>query len=562
MENIFEENSVAPLLGDEAIVAAALESGVGFVSTYPGCPAAEIGDLMYKIKDDYGVYMEYSVNEIVALEAAAGAAFSGVRALVAMKHFGLNVAMDALIPITYTKPRAGLVIVVCDDPSCHSSAQSEQDSRAFIDNLNLLTLEPSDPQEAKDFTRLAFEISEKFQKPVIIRLTVRVAHQTAGVKIGKIKPFDAAQVKGKFIRDLKRFHTAPALVLNQKRDLLAMKNELEKELEKTNLNPIIEGKEKNIGIIASGVSHLYVLESLEKIKTSLPILKIDAFYPLPMEKINRFLKNKTKVIVFEEILGLIEERIRAESQRTGLKTEIFGKNLMEPIAELNPDRVISALTQFLEIPYPAYAEASVGRQKSAPIKADLIARTPRFCAGCPNWSIFEAIKNSVNKDEVVFVGDIGCYMMGHYPPFEIQDILLCMGASLSVAHGISKMTNQKVIAMLGDSTLLHAGLPGIINIVNNCSSPLIIIFNNGTTAMTGQQPHPATPLEFKTHDGKAEIKIENLLEAMAVKNIAVLDPVSQNKLLKEKIKEGVSKKEASVIICKHPCVYIGHLEKA
>jgi len=546
----FQENSILPLLGDEAVVVGALESGVGFVSTYPGCPAAEIGDLMYKIKDDYGVNMEYSVNEIVAMEAAAGAAFCGVRALVAMKHFGLNVAMDALIPITYTKPRAGLVIVVCDDPGCHSSAQSEQDSRAFIDNLNLLILEPSDPQEAKEFTKLAFAISEKFQKPAIIRMTVRMAHQTAPVKIGKIPKIKS---KGEFARDLKRFNTAPLLVLNQKRELLAMKNELEKELEKTDLNPIISlsDSDNDIGIITSGVSHLYVLEALEKLKISLPLLKIDSFYPLPMEKINSFLQDKTKILVFEEILGLIEEKIRAEVQRNGLKTEIFGKNLIEPIGELNPGRVVEALAQFLGADY----------SKPKQVKNNLIERTPKFCVGCPNWSIFEAIKKSVNKDEVVFVGDIGCYMMGYYPPFELQDILLCMGASLSVAHGISKITEQKVIAMVGDSTLLHAGLPAIINIINNYSSPLIIVFNNGTTAMTGQQPHPATPLEFKTNDGQAEISIENLLKAIGVKNISVLDPVSQNQLLKEKIKQAVSKKEVSVIICKHPCIYINHLEK-
>jgi len=556
MKTIFPENSTLPLLGDEAVVVGALESGVGFVSTYPGCPAAEIGDLMYKIKDDYDVYMEYSTNEIVAMEAAAGAAFSGIRALVAMKHFGLNVAMDALIPIAHTKPRAGLVIVVCDDPGCHSSAQSEEDSRVFIENLYLLTLEPSDPQEAKEFTKLAFEMSEKFEKPVIIRMTVRVAHQTAPVKVGKIQPFDAAQGKAKFIKDLKRFDTAPSLVLNQKRELLAMKSELEKELVKTNLNPILTtydvvNSQKNIGIITSGVSHLYVLEVFKKLNVSLPILKIDTFYPLPIEKINLFLKDKAKILVFEEIIGLIEEKIRAEAQRKNIKIEIFGKNLMEPVNELNPDRVVEALTQFLGTDYI----------KPKQVENNLTVRTPRFCPGCPDWAIFGALKNAVKPNEAVFVGDIGCYMMGYYKPFELQDILLCMGSSLSIGHGISKMTNQKVIAMIGDSTLLHAGLPAIINIVNNYSSPLIIVFNNGTTAMTGQQPNSATPLEFRTQDGKTQIKIENLLKAMGMKNIVVLDPVSQNKLLEKKIKQLLLKKQAGAIICRHPCIYIDHLEK-
>jgi len=546
------ENSIVPLLGDEAVVLGALEAGVGFVSTYPGCPASEIGDLFYKLKKDSGVYMEYSTNEIVALEAAAGAAFSGVRALVAVKHFGINVMMDALIPIAYTKPRAGLVIIVCDDPGCHSSAQSEQDSRVFIENLNILTLEPSDPQEAKDFTKLAFEISEKFEKPVIIRMTVRVAHQTSPVKIGKIKPFDAAQGKGKFIKDLKRFDTAPSLVLNQKRELLAMKDELEKYILTTSLNPVIQGAQKDTGIITSGVSHLYVLEIFKKLNISLPILKIDTFYPLPIGKINLFLQDKTRVLVFEEIIGLIEEKIRAEVQRKNIKIEIFGKNIIEPVGELDPDRVAEALAKILNIQY----------EKPILSQNNLTPRTPRFCTGCPNWSIYGALKNAVKTDEVVFTGDIGCYMMGFYKPFELQDTLLCMSASLSIAHGISKMTNQKVIAMVGDSTLFHGGLQGIINIVNNDSSPLIIVFNNGTTAMTGQQPHASTPLEFKTQDGKAQIEIKNLLKVIGVKNIAVLDPVSQNKLLEKKIKQFLLKKQASAIICRHPCVYIDHLEKS
>ncbi len=558
---IFQENSILPLLADEAIVLGALESGVGFVSSYPGCPAAEIGDLFYKIQKDTGVYMEYSTNEIVALEAAAGATFSGVKALVAMKHFGMNVVMDVLIPISYTKPRAGLVVVVCDDPGCHSSAQSEQDSRVFIENLNLLTLEPADPQEARDFTKLAFEMSEKFQKPVIIRMTTRVAHQTMAVKVGKISPFDPAQGKGKFIKDIKRFNTFPSLALNQKRELLALKNELEKELAKTALNPILttsDAANKDVGVITSGISHLYALDAFKKLNVSLPILKIDSFYPLPMEKINSFLQDKTKILIFEEILGLIEEKIRAEVQRNGIKIEISGKNppagrqgLMEPVGELNPDRVVEASAQFLGIKY----------EKPVASQADLTPRTPRFCPNCPYWLIYGTLKKAVNPDEVIFAGDIGCYMIGFNKPFELQDTLLCMGASLGIGHGISKATKQKVIAMIGDSTLFHGGLPGLINIVNNESSPLIIIFNNGITAMTGQQPNSATPLEFKTEDGKAQIEIEELLKVIGVKNIAVVDPVSENKLLEEKIKEFLLKEQASAIICRHPCVYIDHLEK-
>ncbi len=563
MEKIFQKNAIIPLLGNEAIVLGALESGVGFVSTYPGTPASEIGDLFYRIKDAYRIYMEYSTNEIVALEAAAGAAYSGVRALVAMKHFGVNVAMDALIPIAYTRPRAGLVIVIVDDPGCHSSAQSEQDSRVFIENLNLVTLEPADPLEAREFTKLAFKISEKFQKAVIIRTTTRVAHQTAAIKVGKIPK---AKTKGKFLKDLKRFNTMPPRVLSQKRELLALKKPIENYLNKTELNPIIEGKIKNIGIIASGVSYLYCLEAFQNLNVSLAVLKIDTFYPLPAEKIRRFLENKKKILVVEEVIGLIEEKIKVKvgtmmarpfgppSRPLGLgngKIEILGKNLLEPVDELNPDKITEVLAQILKRKY----------KKPKEIKKDLVKRTPRFCQGCPYWSIFSALKNAVDSKKVIFVGDIGCYMMGYFPPFELQDILLCMAASVGVSHGIAQVTNQKIIAMLGDSTLFHAGLPGLLNIVNNNSNPLIIIFDNGITAMTGRQPHPGTPLKFKKHDGKAEIKIEKLLQAIGIKNI-VLDPVRQNKVLEKKIKEFISKKEARAIICRRPCVYIGELEKS
>jgi len=556
MKKFFQKNSIIPLLGNEAIVLGALESGVGFVTTYPGTPASEIGDLFYKIKESYGIYMEYSTNEIVALEAAAGAAYAGIRALTAMKGFGANVAMDALIPIAYTKPRAGLVIVIADDPGCHSSAQSEQDSRVFIENLNLVTLEPADPIETKEFTKLAFRISEKFQKPVIIRTTTRLAHQTAPVEVGEIK---TSKTKGKFIKDLKRFNTALPLVLSQKKQLLALKKSIENYLKKTKLNPIIDGQLKNFGIIVSGVSYLYCLEALKNLNVSLPILKIDTFYPLPIGKILQFLKEKNKILVVEEIIGLIEEKIRAEIQKNGLKTEIYGKDLMEPVGELNPERITEALAYFLGKKYRKFTLSKAEGPKQTQL--DLIKRTPRFCQGCPYWSIFTALKEIEDKKKVVFVGDIGCYMMGYYPPFELQDILLCMGSSVGVSHGIAKVTNQKVIAMLGDSTFFHASLPGLLNIVHNKSNPLIIIFDNGITAMTGHQPHLGTPLKFKTHNGKSKIKIENILKAIGIKNIAIFDPVSQNKALRDKIKKWLSQKEAAVIICRHPCVYINELEK-
>ncbi len=547
MKKIFKENSIVPLIGNEAVALGAVEAGIGYATAYPGTPSSEVGNLLYKIKEDYGFKMEYSTNEIVALESGAGAAFAGVRTIVAMKHFGANVAMDALIPIAYTKPRAGLVIVIADDPGCHSSAQSEQDSRVFAKNLYLPILEPATPQEAKDFTKLAFEISEKFQKAVIIRLTTRVSHQSAPVKVGKFKKI---KTKGKFVKDLKRFNTMPPIVFEQKRELLALKDKFSQYFEKLGLNKIAGNKGK-IGIIASGASYLYALEAMKELAVSLPILKVETFYPFPEGKLKKFLKNKTKVLVLEEVIGLIEDEIKIFAKDNNIKIQIFGKNIIEPVGEMDSDRALKALAKVIGKKY----------KKPKIINPKLIKRTPKFCPGCPYWAIFGTLQRVVDEKKVVFTGDIGCYMMGYFPPFEMQDTLLCMGSSVSVGHGISKNTNQKVIAMIGDSTFFHAGLPGIINIVNNGSNPLIIVFENNITAMTGRQPHPGTPLSIKKHDGKAEIRIEEILKVIGIKNLAVIDPIKENDLLEKKMKEFLNKKEASAIVCRHNCAYISSLEK-
>ena len=535
---MFKEKQILPLIGNEAIVLGALEAGVNFVATYPGTPSSEIGNLFYRLKETYPVYMEFSTNEKVALEAAAGAAFSGLKSLAAMKHFGLNVCLDALIPLCHCDLKGAMVIVVCDDPSCHSSAQSEEDSRGFWENLLVPILEPSNPEEARRFTKIAFKISEKFKKPVIIRSVTRVSHQTQPIKVGKIK---VSQVKGKFKKDRESFDTMPPFILEKKRRLLALKEKFEEFLEKENLNPIIEGKEKKIGVIAAGASFCYLQEVLKKHQISLPILKIETFYPLPSKKLKKFLKGKEKVLVLEEVFGILEKNLKAFAFENQFSLKIEGKNLMEPVGELSPSRVKEALFKFLGKKLPQRKEK----------KEIFPKRSPKFCPGCPYWFIFGALEKAVNKKEVIFCGDIGCYMLGYFKPFEMQDTLLCMGSSVGLAHGISKATNQKVIALVGDSTFFHASLPGIINILHHHSSPLIIIFNNEITAMTGHQPHPGTPAEFKKE--KLEVKIKKILEAIGFKNIESLDPVKEQEKLIQKIKEFLSKNEASAIICTHPC---------
>jgi indolepyruvate ferredoxin oxidoreductase alpha subunit len=530
------------LLGNEAIVRGALEAGVQFVSTYPGTPASEIGDTFYKIKNQKSkiknsFYFEYSTNEKVALEAGIGASFSGLKTLVAMKDFGLNVCLEALGPFCYTGTKGPTVIVVGDDPSCHSSAQWEEGIRAISYLTHIPTLEPSDPQECKDFTKLAFQISKKFKIPVMIRTTTRVAHQRAPVKLGKISLQSSELCKAQFIKDWKRFVTLPPRVLEMKKELLEKIEKIKEFSEKNPTNYEFNRiTNKKIGIITSGISFLYVLEALKELKIPLSVLKLGFFYPLPEKKIQNFIKNLKKVLVVEELEPYLEKEIERLAKNVNPKLQIFGKNLIPEVGELKPEIVISAIAKFTNKKYPI---SNIQYPISIP------KRFPQLCPGCPYWLVFSAIKKAVNPKEVVFGGDIGCYMLFGTPALAIQDYLSCMGSSVGIAHGIKKVTGQKLITFIGDSTFFHAGIPALINTVFNKSNPLIIVLENQTTAMTGHQPHPGV-------DG---IKIEEIVKACGVKNLKIIDPINQEEFINT-VKEFLEKEEVSVIIARRPCIQI------
>ncbi len=530
------------LLGNEAICRGALEAGVQFVSTYPGTPASEIGNTFFKLSQSgkYKGYFEFSTNEKVALEAGIGASFSGLKTLVAMKNFGLNVCSDSLLPFLYTGAKGPTVIVAADDPSCHSSAQSEENSRAFAFLAHIPVLEPSDPQECKDFVKLGFKISEKFQIPVMIRTTTRVAHQRAIVKLGKItKP---GNVVGKFIKEPKRFVTMPPRVLEMKKELLKKIKQIRKFSEKTQINKISlsvsDTDRQKIGIISSGVTHLYVMEAVKELKLNLPVLKLGFFYPLPKEKIKNFIKNFKKVLIVEELEPYLEREIERLAKDVNPKLQIFGKGLVPEVGELKPEIVTLAIVKFANC-----------KLKIENWKFQIPKRSPQLCPGCPYWLVFGAVKKAVDPKKVIFGGDIGCYMLAGLPPHFIQDYLSCMGSSIGIAHGIKKATGQKLITFIGDSTFFHAGIPALINTVFNKSNPLIIVMNNQTTAMTGHQPHPGAPAK---PDG---IKIENIVKACGVKNLKVIDPIKQKEFINT-VKKFLNKKEVSVIIARRPCIQI------
>jgi indolepyruvate ferredoxin oxidoreductase alpha subunit len=532
------------LLGNEAIVRGALEAGVGFASTYPGTPASEIGDTFSNIAKDAGIYFEYSTNEKVALETAAGAALSGVRSLVSFKHFGLNVACESLFPLAYTGVKAGMVVVVSDDPSCHSSGQSEEDTRPFARIAHLPMLEPANAQECKDFTKKAFELSEKFKIPVFIRLTTRVSHMRSVIKLGKIIK---GKTKGKYIKDIK-YRNFPPYIMETHEELHAKLEKLKKLSEKSEMNVFVNKnvKSKN-GIIVSGVSFDYVMDALNDLRLKLPVLKIGFSYPLPDKKTKRFIKKFKSVLVVEELESILEDYVHILAKDVNPKLKVFGKSHLPESGEYNEELVVNALSKITG----KKPRINLIAHKKKYQKIKMSKRFALMCPGCPHRATFYAAKLATKGMDVVYGGDVGCYILGLYPPLETQDFMFSMGASEGIVHGINKVSNQKTIAFLGDSTFFHAGMPGLANIVFNKSNPLVIVLDNRITAMTGHQPNPSVGITGMGEETKV-IAIEDIAKAMGVENVKVVDPFAV-KLMINTIKEFLKEGKASVIVAKREC---------
>jgi len=312
------------LLGNEAIVRGALEAGVGFTSTYPGTPSSEVGNALAEIARDAGIYFEFSVNEKVALEAAAGASFSGVRSLVSMKQFGLNVAADSFVPLAFVGPNAGMVVFVADDPNCWSSAQSEQDTRYYARLAHVPVLEPSDAQECKDFVKIAFDLSEKFQLPVIVRSTTRVSHQRGVVVLDNLI---RGKTKGFFEKDMEKYYNLPPKTMLMHEELLRKIEKIRKISEKTKINFILNKNVKSkVGVIVSGVSSNYIMDALDDLNFKLPVLKLGLTYPLPEKKIKNFIKKLKSVLIIEELEPILEESVERLAKEVNPKLKIYGKN--------------------------------------------------------------------------------------------------------------------------------------------------------------------------------------------------------------------------------------------
>ena len=533
------------LLGNEAIARGALEAGIAVATTYPGTPASEIGDALARVAKDAGIYFEYSTNEIVATEFAIGAAASGVRALVSMKHVGLNVAADALLTFAYTGTRGGFVLVTADDPSCHSS-QNEQDNRYYALLGGIPLLEPSSPQECYEMTKEAFTLSEKLELPVIVRTTTRISHVRGPVVVGKI-----VQGAGKkeFVKDPKRFVTVPAVAKARHLVLLDRLRDAGRLAEESPLNRVYKiGTGGKLGIITSSAAFNYVMDAGKMLGMSADVLKLGFSHPLPTSLVIDFARKHNSVAVVEELEPILETSVRAVAQHERLRTRIIGKadGVLPRAYEFDQAIVASGLVKAFGLKGKAALEAfETG--------GDLPVRPPVLCAGCPHSATYFAVNKATNH-KAIFASDIGCYTLGVSPPYNAADLLVCMGSSVGTAGGLAKVNNQPVIAFIGDSTFFHAGIPGLINAVHHGHKFLLMILDNRTTAMTGHQPHPGSDKGPSCCD-ITSVSIEEVVKGCGVKWLKVVDPY-EIEMMTNTVKEALAENGVSVIIARRECALI------
>jgi len=497
------------LLGNEAIARGAVEAGVDYASTYPGTPSSEIGTTFSRIAADAGMYFEYSTNEKVALEGSAGAAVTGLRSFAFMKHVGVNVASDSLMTLATVGIVGGMVVLTADDPALHSS-QNEQDNRYYSLFGNMPMLEPSSPAEAKEMMRRAFEVSEELELPVFFRTATRINHAREPVVLGPVEGHHEAD----FQRDPGRFVTVPSVGRKRHPWVLGQMEKALQVSETAEFN-FIEG-EGDIGIITSGVAYKYVLDAVARKGIDCRILKLGMTNPLPRKMITDLLGSVEKIVIVEELEPFLETQVKAMAHDAGLSVQIFGKGNghFSRLFEYNVDIVEAGLASALGLEHIP-AEIPV-----LDVKAP--SRPPNLCPGCPHRASFYAAKIA-SKGKAVYPMDIGCYTLGVLPPLEVADIEIAMGSSIGTACGMSKVLDQPVMAFIGDSTFFHSGIPPLINAVHNKHNFVLSILDNRTTAMTGHQPHPGTPM-----DGMGEkapmIDIPTLVKGFGIYFVEVVNP--------------------------------------
>ena len=521
------------MLGNAAVARGAYEAGVRVVSSYPGTPSTEITESIVQYDD---VYAEWAPNEKVAAEAAIGASIGGARAMSCMKHVGLNVMADPVFTVSYTGVNGGLLFCVADDPGMHSS-QNEQDSRHYAKASKIMMLEPSDSEECKEYTRRAFELSEQFDTPVFLRLSTRVSHSQSLVELGErkedeLKPYE---------KNIAKYVMMPGNAIKQHVVVEERMKKLEAFSEGCEFNTVEDNK-SDIGVITSGISYMYSKEALgDKVN----YLKLGMVYPLPSKLIRDFAAKCKKVYVTEELDPFIEEHCKA------LGIDVIGKDKFTLLGEYTPHMIKKVILG-------EYAPESTALSESIPV------RPPVMCAGCPHRATFFVLK----KLGLTVSGDIGCYTLGAVAPLQSVDTTICMGASVSAAHGMAKARgkefNRKLVSVIGDSTFMHSGITGLIDIVYNKGASTVIILDNSITGMTGHQENPTTGYTIRGEETKG-VNLLTLCKAVGVDSVRVCDPFNLKEFEKV-VKEETEKDEPSVIIAQRPCAllkrvkYTGHCE--
>ena len=523
------------LLGNEAIVRGALEAGVGFVSTYPGTPSSEIGDTFFRLHQEAGVTFEYSINEKVALEVAAAAASVGVRTLVAMKHVGVNVAADPLMTLSYVGVRGGFVLISADDPGCHSS-QNEQDNRHYARLGKLPMLEPSTPEDAHRIVQAAFELSERFETPFLVRTTTRIAHTRRAVEFG---PLTTPITRGEFVPDKRRFTPIPAVARLRHPVVEENLKKIAAVFDESDLNREWGGG--RFGILTSGVSACYVEDAVKRLglEDKVRVLHLVTTFPLPRQRLAAFVEGVDQALVVEEGDALLEDELRLAASRGGKLLRVFGKESghFSPLGELGPDLVGDALSELLNVPKTGEATAAV---------EGLPNRPPILCPSCPHRATFYAVKLAMDR-EPMYLSDIGCYTLGFLPPLGVGDFFICMGSSASSAGGFAATTDKPVVAFIGDSTFFHSGITGLINSVHNQRDLTLVVLDNSTTGMTGHQPHPGSPIPPET-----QVDIAAVARAAGVEHIATIDPLNTKASLRA-IRELMLNSGPKLLISRSPC---------
>jgi indolepyruvate ferredoxin oxidoreductase alpha subunit len=523
------------LTGNEAIARGAYEAGIQVATGYPGTPSSEILATIAREYKDV-IYAEWSTNEKVAMDAAAGAAYSGRRSLVTTKQVGMNVLADALMYAVYTGGEAGLVIITADDPGMYSS-QNEQDNRWYSRLAKIPLLEPADSQEAKDFVVQAIALSEKFDTPVLLRTTMRVSHSKGVVHLDG-RP-DVPDEVGPFVRNQEKY-VCTAMWAKKRHPVVEQRLlKLADYAEDTQLNQI-EWGDKNIGIITSGVTYAYARE----VFPGASFLKLGMSFPLPKRVIRSFADKVDKLVVIEELDPFLEEQIKA------MGIDVVGKEIFPPCDELLPDTLAGLALSAGLIDRSEREPSTVNTPQQLP------PRTPVLCPGCPHRSTYYWL----NKMKMPVAGDIGCYNLGCLPPFNAQHTMGCMGASVGVLHGMSIAgVPEHAVATIGDSTFFHSGMPALINMVHNQSRGVVIIMDNGTTAMTGHQDNPGTDWSLRGED-VPHIDLEPLVRAMGIDKVLTVNAFDMEEVEKG-LKDCLAYAGPSVLITKGLCVELDRTRK-